>query len=136
MIEYKISSEERLILLVNYKKFSIDELQIFRKRLRNDPDYSDNFDIINDVQRLRKQYSNDEIQAIAQERSPKRRVAMIASSDLSFGKSRVWEMMCDGEGDQEIQIFRDIESAIAWLGKDKSIILSSLDDLTKGRNSI
>ncbi len=43
------------------------------------------------------------------------RLAVVASSDVHFGLSRLGSVYSEGVG-VEAQIFRDPESAIAWLG--------------------
>jgi hypothetical protein len=43
------------------------------------------------------------------------RVAVVASSDIHFGLSRLGSVYSEGVG-VEAQVFRDVESAAAWLG--------------------
>lgn len=42
------------------------------------------------------------------------RVAVVASSDVHFGLSRLGSVYSEGVG-VEAQVFRDVESAVAWL---------------------
>jgi hypothetical protein len=39
---------------------------------------------------------------------------MVASSDVTFGMFRMWEIQREGLGYQ-IQVFREFEPALAWL---------------------
>jgi hypothetical protein len=41
-------------------------------------------------------------------------VAVVAETDLTYGLSRMWEIMCD-EIDWEIRIFRSTEEARNWI---------------------
>ncbi len=43
------------------------------------------------------------------------RAAVVASSDVHFGLSRLGSVYSDTVG-VEVQVFRDLESAVAWLG--------------------
>jgi len=43
------------------------------------------------------------------------RVAVVASSDVHFGLSRLGSVYSESVG-VEAQVFRDVESAVAWLG--------------------
>jgi hypothetical protein len=43
------------------------------------------------------------------------RVAVVASSDVHFGLSRLGSVYTEGVG-VDAQVFRDVESAAAWLG--------------------
>ncbi|HXV13302.1 MAG TPA: hypothetical protein VEC56_03765 [Candidatus Krumholzibacteria bacterium] len=46
------------------------------------------------------------------------RVAVVAASDVHFGLSRLGSVYTEGVG-VEAQVFRDVESAVAWLGSPK-----------------
>ncbi|MCP4691307.1 MAG: hypothetical protein GY859_24890 [Desulfobacterales bacterium] len=135
MINYKILPKERLILIVNKRKLSVNELKIFREELRKDPSYSDEYDVLNDLRKLEEQYTTHEIRQMALQKYPTRKVAIIAPTNISYGMSRMWEMSCDGGSDQEVEVFRKSGSAIAWLGKETPDILSELDDLAKSKDS-
>ena len=47
------------------------------------------------------------------------RAAVVASSDVHFGLSRLGSVYSEGVG-VEVQVFRDVESAAAWLGINPS----------------
>jgi hypothetical protein len=47
------------------------------------------------------------------------RCAMVASSDVHFGLSRLGSVYSEGVG-VEVQVFRDLESAAVWLGVNPS----------------
>ena len=42
------------------------------------------------------------------------RRAIVASDDLAFGLARMYEMLRD-DGQDQVQVFRDLDEAIAWL---------------------
>jgi hypothetical protein len=46
------------------------------------------------------------------------RVAVVAASDVHFGLSRLGSVYSEGVG-VEAQVFREVESALAWLGSPK-----------------
>jgi hypothetical protein len=45
-------------------------------------------------------------------------VAVVAASDVHFGLSRLGSVYSEGVG-VEAQVFREVESALAWLGSPK-----------------
>ncbi len=121
MITYRILPGERLIIVTHHSKVSYGQVMDFRKKLHSDPAYSPEYDVIDDSRKLKQEYVLNEVQNIAKYKTPHSRVAMIASSDLSFGVGRTWEMLVE-DRDTKINVFRDAESALSWLGKTDSII--------------
>ncbi|MCP4547508.1 MAG: hypothetical protein GY835_13705 [bacterium] len=134
MIAFRILPEEKLIILVNFTKLTVDELLAFRQELRQAPDYSEEFDILNDVRKLPIQYTADEIQQMAQQDYSTRKVAIIASSDFAFGMSRMWEMLSADDTDSNIRVFRNGIAALDWLEKDAADILPILDALARSQD--
>ena len=43
------------------------------------------------------------------------RAAMVAESDVSFGNSRMYEILTEEERSPDIRVFRDWNAAVAWL---------------------
>jgi hypothetical protein len=43
------------------------------------------------------------------------RVAMVATTDVTYGVFRMWELQREGLN-YEVQVFRDLDLALTWLG--------------------
>ena|SRR5688572_29249923 len=44
------------------------------------------------------------------------RLAVVAASDVTFGMSRMYELLRGDEVPEEIRVFRSYDDAVAWLG--------------------
>jgi hypothetical protein len=110
MITYRILPSEKLIIIMHHVKSSFEGVINFRKKLYSDSAYSPEYDVINDSRRLNQEYTFDEVANIAKYKTPHPRIAMIASSDLSFEISRTWEMLVEGK-ETKVSMFRDVEKS-------------------------
>ncbi len=121
MINYKILPEHRLIVVCNWGKTPVEEVLHLRQNLRMNPDYSLSYDSILDVTHLKYQYTSEEIRRMSETNfetglSPIKN-AIIAPADVSYGMSRMFEMLTDGESPIETCVFRDATLALNWLDR-------------------
>lgn len=133
MIDYRIIPEKALIVIVNHEKLSFDELLAFREKLHSDPQYSEDYDVVNDTTNLTLQYATEEVNRMAMSDFPPIKIAIIAPSDLSFGMSRMWETKVDMNSNAEVNVFREIEAALDWLGKNFDDIHNLIEELRKSK---
>lgn len=87
------------------------------QKLRSDPDYSKGYDSITDLSEVRLHYTSEEIKRFTKIGLSPVKVAIVAPSDISYGMSRMFEMLTDGDTPAEVRVFRDIASAATWLGR-------------------
>jgi len=121
MITYRILPKDKLVIVVHHDKSSTKQVKEFRKTLSSDPEYSPEYDVINDSSKLMKQYTFDEVCSIAEDKTLHPRIAIIAPSDLSFGVGRTWGMLV-GNKEIEVNVFREAGAALSWLGKNYKLI--------------
>lgn len=122
MIDYRILPEQKLIVICNWGETSVEEVTKFSRNLQGDPNFSHSYDAIVDNTDLQQAYSNDEIYELSRPRIDTNlfvgKIAVIASADITFGVSRMHEMLSETEGPHNIYVFRDIGSALEWLERE------------------
>ena len=120
--EFTIYPELSLIVRTWTGDVSLEFLISALAELESHPDFDQSFDIIGDFRNARVTLSLPEIQRFVKDlktRDPTQfgRWALVASEDLEFGRGRQWQALW---GRENAAIFRSIEDARAWLGKDPS----------------
>jgi len=132
LIDYIIQPEQKLILIWFRGETSSNETIEQIKALRADPQYSNNFDSIADISELKTDFSRQDIMQMAQfsETLPQgdktTKNAIIAPSDRTFGTSRMFEQLTNGFTPFKTAVFRDLESALKWIGKNPEAIMNFL----------
>ena len=135
MIKYRILPEHRLIAICNWGETSIEEINTFSLNLRSDPNYSYDHDAIVDNSLSTTTFSNNEIYMLAKYRKDPRavkiKIAIIAPTDLSYGISRMHGALSESENPYNINIFRDMNSAIEWLDRSELDIERIFEEIKK-----
>ena len=105
----------------------MDEHYSFINTLRSDKDHSFAYDVLTDSRMLKKPLTKERIEKIASYLAsssdlPKVKLAMVVSNDAVFGMSRMFEMLYGSKGSYETEVFRDMDEALAWLGRTRADI--------------
>ena len=137
MIKYRILHEHNLIAICNWGKTSLEEIVQLRKDLQSDPSFSPSYDAIVDSSQSESAYTRDEIEKVVFTRmiDPRHsvgKVAIIASSDLLFGISRMHETVSEiYEKHRDSSVFRNSASALQWLGREGLDIGSIFEEIKR-----
>ena len=135
MIDYRIIPEQRLIAICNWGEYSVEEVTRFSLKLRSDPYFSQSYDAIVDTTDLQRPYSKDDIHELSKPRidinMPVGSIAVIASSDIIFGMSRMHEIISETESPHNIYVFRDNDSALKWLDREDLDIESIFKEIKR-----
>ena len=136
MINYRILSEEKLIVICNWKETSVEEIEKFSQNLQSDPCFSQSFDTILDNSEHEQPYTSDEMHRLSKPRSdvnfPAGRVAIVAPKDVEFGMSRMHKALSDDQTPHNINVFRDIDSALKWIERDSLNVAAIFEEIKKG----
>ena len=62
------------------------------------------------------------------------RVAVIATTDIAFGMSRMHEILSEMESPQNITVFRDTGSALKWLEMEGLDVESIFEEIKMSRS--
>ncbi len=95
-----------------------DEVEDHNRGLGEDPRFAPHYKQLVDLTELTEiVYDAVAVRKAAEKHifAPGARRALVAPSDAAFGMSRMWAIQSELTG-QRIEVFRDMESAKAWLG--------------------
>ena len=126
-LTYQIEKSRRLVFTTATGTLTSDELLNHQNTVLSDPDFDRSFSQLHDVRMADlAQIHPDCVQALALHVVPKRgaRKAIVVASQMAHGLARMFERLREGTGEQ-IQIFRDFDSARTWLG---GVPVDSKDD--------
>lgn len=122
MIKYRILPEQKLIVMCIWGKTTVEEVLDFSRDLRSDPDFSQSHDAILDNTNIENAFSRDDIEILSIQRvdtsKPSGRLAIIAPADITFGMSRMHEIVTESTIPYKIYVFRDAPSALKWLDRE------------------
>ncbi len=116
-LDYHIDKARKLVVTTAHGLLTNYELLYHQNKVLNDPDFDRSFSQLHDVRGADlAQIHADCVQALALHAVPKRgtRSAIVVESQRAGGLARLFEGLREGTGEQ-IQIFRDLDSARAWL---------------------
>jgi hypothetical protein len=121
---YKIDKERRLVMSTAAGVLSKADVLWHQDQLLKDPDFDPSFSQLAD---LRHVTGLDVTPAGMRELtartifSPESRRAVIVSSELAYGLSRMFEIFRESKGERGIRVFRKLEDALDWVvGKEES----------------
>lgn len=132
MIDYQILPQHRLIVVWTRGTTSVRECIEHTDKIQAEPDHSYEFDVISDVTDMLYDYSSQELEEIIEYTlslptgTHPIKTAIVAPTNRTYGTSRMFEQLADGVVPIHTAVFRDWESALAWLGKDPSAIMPCL----------
>lgn len=139
MINYRILPEQKLIVICNWGRTTKEDVMKMSLDLRNDTDFSQTYDAILDNSQLEWNFSRNDIEQLATPRidtdKPIGKIAIIAPADITFGMSRMHELMSEQQSPHKIYVARDSGAALQWLGRDGFDIESVFEALRTERMS-
>jgi hypothetical protein len=103
----------------------VDDAQLLTSyaALLSDPDYDATLNDLVDLRGVaRLEISADAMRQLISMYRPvdklgvRTRLAVVAASDVTFGMSRMYELLRGDEVPEEIRVFRSYDDAVAWLG--------------------
>ncbi len=133
MIKYRILPELGLILVVPSGTTNEDEIISMSKRLRTDPEFSQGYDALVDTTHLEHPPRSEELRELAEPRSqtarPDVKLAVVAPADITFGTSRMHQILAQSRNPFHMQVFRDRGSAMKWLSVEDVSVEAILDEI-------
>lgn len=115
---YKIDKERRLVMSTMFGVATLADGLAHQEKLRKDPDFDPSFSQLMDFTHVVKiEITAEDVRTLAQQSifSPDSRRAMLVSSDLAFGLSRIFEVLRESFGEQGIRVFRNLDDALDWV---------------------
>ena len=135
MIKYRILPEQKLIAICNWGKTTVEEILKFSQDLRSDPDFSQSYDTILDNTQIETVFTSDEIDKLSSPRidtsKQAGKVAIIAIADITYGMSRMHELVTETKSPNKISVFRNTGSALKWLDREGLDIESIFEEIKK-----
>jgi len=127
-ILYKIVPDKNFAYVKASRKVTVDEIMTAGARMFAEAEWANGFNILCDYRETTEfNLSNEDIQrVVAQDKAhepnfDKSKSAIVATSDLVFGLSRMWEILSENTN-LTTMVFRDIHKAIAWLKIDMDFL--------------
>lgn len=122
MFDYQILPDHKLVVLRFWGTTTAEEILGMSAALRGDPGFSESYDTVVDNSRLEGAMPGQEMRELEEPRthfldSPTR-VAIVAPTDLTYGMSRMYQLVTEFRSPSEVGVFRDMASALAWLGRE------------------
>ena len=118
---YKIFKEIGLVIVTCSGPANPEETIATVTRLQADPEFSLSYDVLWDARERTVPFTSDETMKIARyvdsykgDKRSKR--ALLVSKDVNYGMARVYESLRYSKSHVEIEIFKDWEEALKWLG--------------------
>lgn len=115
-IEFKIDAGAGIIYAVAIGNIGVKDIESYRKRFLSDPQYRSELNVIADYRMARINVTVDEAQQLAiwhKEKKPVNKVALVMGPD-GYGFARMYQGWLAGS--QDVEVFRDMISAMEWLG--------------------
>jgi hypothetical protein len=119
---YKIDKEQRLVLSSGTGVVTAEDMWAHQRQLSNDKDFDPSFSQLVDLTGVTAiGFTPDDVHGLAERSifSPQSRRAFVAKRDLLYGLARMFELLREARGKDEIQVFRDRNEALEWLFAEK-----------------
>ncbi len=116
-LHYKIDSDQGVIHSRFEGEITVELLQDYNLRLRQDPAFRTGLSEIVEVKGVEAKISFSAMRDYRNwflQLEPIRMTAIVATDDASFGMARMFQQLSD-QGQTKIQVFRDMKSARLWL---------------------
>jgi hypothetical protein len=114
----EIDVDRRLVRTRLVGAVTVDEVEEHNRALAKDPRFKPEFEQLVDLSEMTEiLFDTTAVRksAVHHVFSPGTRRALVATSDATFGMSRMFAMQSEGVG-QRIEVFRHMDEATAWLG--------------------
>jgi len=118
---FRIDTKHRLVLFKARGSFSSEDMLTCVEKVVSDPDFKPDFDHLVDLRDVTNFMSSaDDVKVRARRDHNSRklnasRIAIVSSSDIVFGMSRMYEILMD-DADVTVRAFRNMDEATSWLG--------------------
>ncbi|HEU5079526.1 MAG TPA: hypothetical protein VFT72_09940 [Opitutaceae bacterium] len=116
---YEIDSARGLVLVRLAGKFTYADVSALSETLKNDPRFDPSFSELVDVTESESAgMPVDRLRELAQHSiySPQSRRAVLVKRELNFGLARVYGAYLEINGAAGVNVFRDRDEAMRWLG--------------------
>ena len=121
-VSYRIDTARRLVLTNGGGTLTDEEIRTHVHELTIDPEFDPSFHQLADFREVTSvELTSPGVRAVAG-KNPWQvgaRRALVCDQDVLFGIARMFELFSAG-GEDEIQVFREMSDAQAWLGLDKT----------------
>lgn len=124
-VTYKIESGQRIIRTRCVGDVTFNEVVDHFRVLQQDPECPERLDVLLDLTDLTSEPSADQLKGVSDAIGRSREkvhfdtCAIVASSDLLFGVSRMFEVFAEGQF-RMTRVFRGLPEAEAWLAGQRS----------------
>jgi hypothetical protein len=127
-ILYRIVSDKKVAYIKASGKITVDEIMIEGARMFAETEWENGFNVLCDYREATEfEPIKEDIQRISDQDKAheplfdKSKCAIVATSDLVFGLSRMWEILSHNTN-LTTNVFRDIREAIDWLEMDMDFL--------------
>ena len=124
-ISFLVSPDKSFATVTINGKFDLSKFNVFYKQMVSHPDFSSGMNVIWDVRKADiSKISQDEMRTVSghiAQLTKKRgsgRGALVVSDDISFGVSRMGEMMTEKFVTVAVRVFRNMEDAEKWINEN------------------
>ena len=117
-IQYRIDPDREIVFMTAEGSLTDADLEKLRASMQSDPDFHPNLNQLGDFRAT--DFSGltaTGVRALAERisDSDQSQRAIIVSTDLAFGMSRMYQILTD-ENPAKVMVFKDMTEARAWLG--------------------
>ena len=120
---FEIDTERRVVLFTGAEVFSTEDMLTCVEQVASHPDFRPDFDHLVDMRAVTDfAPSAEDVKTRAKRDHEGKvlnasRIAIVSSSDIVFGMSRMYETLMD-DASVTVRTFKEMESAKSWLGLD------------------
>jgi hypothetical protein len=119
---YRIDKERRLVIGVGMGTVTKEDIILYLRSMQNDDAFDPHYDKIEDTRNVTElKVNNVDLQEISQiiilDKSARR--ALVASRDLMFGVSRMFEAYRGSEQEGNFGVFRTKDEALQWINNGR-----------------
>jgi hypothetical protein len=117
-IFFKIYKKRGLVLSSVSGVVTIADAIAHRENLRKHPDFDPSFSQLVDLSNVTNiEFSREDVERFAQDTifSLNSRRAALATGDHAYGLARMFEMLRECKGEEELRVFRNLEEALDWV---------------------
>ncbi len=115
---FKIDKERSLVMSTGSGVLTLADALAHQERISKDPDFDPGFSQLVDLTQVTNlEFSSSDVRRLAQKSSfsATSRRAILVSSDLVFGLSRMYEAFRAISGEKGVRVFRDLNEALEWV---------------------
>ena len=115
---FAIDKQRRLVISTGWDTLTPADILAHQEKLLKDPEFNPNYSQIMDLTRVTDfEVQSGDIRMLAQKTvfSRESHRAIVVSSNLGFGLSRMYEMHREAFGENGIRVFRDLDEAVDWI---------------------